>query len=51
MVKYVRCNYNDEAVQIHEAYSLLDKETERMNIRVCLTDECEIITEVTKNDK
>lgn len=34
LVKYVRYNYNNEAVQLHEAYSPFNKETERIGIRI-----------------
>ena len=34
VVKYVRYNYNDGAIQIHESNSPLNKETERINLRI-----------------
>lgn len=34
VVKYVRYNYNNEAVLLHEAYSPLNKETEKIGIRI-----------------
>lgn len=34
VIKYVRYTYNDGTVKIQEAYSPLNKETERINIRI-----------------